>query len=536
MCQNSHLQVHRLLIVCVILLILAGTSGATEVQVLPSDTPVKIRGRIGDDTTFVKRIGLVASAAVPELIFRSTDLLRTDGKEQVRRQQVALTSTAKVDLPLNTPKDVEIKVTGIKLPGTYKGTLNFLQPGQGLKAVVTVPIEVTAEGVPKLTQRKGSDAVKIQLIDCAWLGCSAARLIQPGAFFSTYPLAFDNASLEPFEMTAAVNATGDVTHGSLENVLTVRSPVQVPVQPVYTLPIVIQNSKLLPDHYVGDVQLKVATDVLLKIPLEVNVRTGPIMPFIILFVGILLGRLLKYMKDKGTPQSDLLLKLYYLEGRINASPADRQLLQLMLESVKALIYEMQLDVANTEMTAIENRWKLLSTLRDLERTLSPSASDARVKPIMDNIEDARNLIKNKQDQQASTLVVQIEKAVQNLSMPAPPAAVAAFRLATAQAGTARAVAAQTAQGIAETPKWYIFWLSTLTGITGGLRAKFTLWVIRPAIYLLLIFALMYVGLQQLYLKNATFGSDPLSDYFGLLVWAMSADVASRTLTSLKPGP
>lgn len=533
MCQNARMQVHRLLIVCVILLILPGTSGATEVQVLPGDAPVKIRGRIGDDTTFVKRFGLMAPVAVPELILHSTDLVRTDSKEQVGRQQVALTSTAKIDLAPNTPKDVEIKVTGIKLPGTYKGTLNFLQPGQGLKAVVTVPIEVTAEGVPKLTQRKGSEAIKIQLVDCAWLGCLAARVIQPGAFLSTYPLTFDNASLEPFEMTATVNATGDVTHGSLGNVLTVQSPVQVPVQSVFTLPIEIQKSKPLPDHYVGDVQLKMAVDAPpLKIPLEVNVRTGPIVPLIILLVGILFGRLLKYMKDKGTPQSDLLLNLYHLQSRIAASP-DARLFQPMLEVVKALIYDMQLDDAKKEMTNIENRWTQLKTLRGLESTLAPRSQEPDVKRILEDIRNAIDLIKNKQDQQASALVTQIQTAVQKLP-PSPPAFAAAHAMATAQAKKAVADATRTVQGVTETPTWYVRLLSLFTGINGGLRAEVTLRVVRPTLYLVLIGFLIILGIQQLYLKNATFGSDPISDYLGLLVWAMSSDVASRTLASLKP--
>jgi hypothetical protein len=37
----------------------------------------------------------------------------------------------------------------------------------------------------------------------------------------------------------------------------------------------------------------------------------------------------------------------------------------------------------------------------------------------------------------------------------------------------------------------------------------------------------------LYLKNPTFGADIFGDYFGLLVWALSSDVASRTLSGLK---
>ncbi len=535
MCQNARMEAYRLLIVGLILLGLPGTGGATEVQVLPGDTPVKIRGRIGDDTTFVKRFGLMASVAVPELIFRSTDLLRTDGKEHIGRQQIALTSTAKVDLAPNTPKDVEIKITGVKLPGAYKGTLSFFRPGQGLNAAVEVLIEVIAEGVPKFAPRKGSEAVKIQLFDCSSLDCWMAQLIQPGAFSRRYPLMFDNASLAEFEMTATVNASGEVTHGSLETVLSVRSPVPVPTQPVFTLPIDIRSSNPLPDHYIGDVQLRTAMDAPpLKIPLEVNVRTGPIWPVIILVLGILLGRLLKYMKEKGTPQSDLLLNLYQLESRITSSP-DAQLLQPMLATVKTLIYDMKLDDAKMEITHIENRWTQLKTLRGLESLLAPRANEPAVASIQRDILRAIDLIKNKQDQPASALVSQIQTAVQNLPSP-PPAHAAAQEMAVAQAKKAVVDAARTVQGVAEPPPWYVRLLSLFTGINGGLRAEVTLRVLRPTIYLFLIVALIILGMQQLYMKNATFGSDPFSDYFGLLVWAMSSDVASRTLTSLKSAP
>jgi hypothetical protein len=72
-------------------------------------------------------------------------------------------------------------------------------------------------------------------------------------------------------------------------------------------------------------------------------------------------------------------------------------------------------------------------------------------------------------------------------------------------------------------------------MASAFRAEVTLWLVRPLFYLLLIGALCALGMQQLYLKNATFGSDPFSDYFGILIWAMSSDVASRSLSSLKSG-
>lgn len=54
-----------------------------QIEVWPGDSPVKIRGRIGDDTTFVKRLGLTSTVAVPELILRSTDLISKNGQKQI---------------------------------------------------------------------------------------------------------------------------------------------------------------------------------------------------------------------------------------------------------------------------------------------------------------------------------------------------------------------------------------------------------------------------------------------------------------------
>ena len=534
MCENFQRLAHRLLIACAVLLIMHTTISAAEVRVVPGDSPVNIRGRIGDDASFVKRFGLMAPVEVRELIFRSTDLHRKGGSEEIGRQQVSLTGSATVALSPNTPKDIEIKITGIKYPGTYTGTIYFLEPGQGLKPAVRVPIEVIAESAPTLAPRKGSDAVKIQLFDCSWSDCWIARLFQPGAFSPTYPLMFDNASLEEFMMTATVNASGEVTHRSLENVLSIESQVKVPVQPVFTLPIKIGDANLFPDHYSGDIQLRMAMGAppIYKIPLEVYVRTGPAWPLIILFLGIILGRLLKYMKDKGNSQADLLLSFYRLETRIASSP-DAQLLQEMLEAVKTLIYDMKLDVAKKEITDIENRATQLDTLRGLESTLKPRESEAAISSILSDIRKTRDFIKNKLDKAAADQITQIQTAMQNLP---PPSSVHARMqaMAVAQAKRAGVDAARTVQGTAEVPPGSVRRLRIVTGIDSGLLAEVTLRVLRPAAWVILIVALLLLGMQQLYLKNATFGSDPFSDYFSLLVWAMSSDVASRTLASLKP--
>jgi hypothetical protein len=50
---------------------------------------------------------------------------------------------------------------------------------------------------------------------------------------------------------------------------------------------------------------------------------------------------------------------------------------------------------------------------------------------------------------------------------------------------------------------------------------------------MLLVGLSVVGMRSLYMqKGSTFGADAFSDYLGLLVWGLSADVASRSLSNL----
>jgi hypothetical protein len=76
----------------------------------------------------------------------------------------------------------------------------------------------------------------------------------------------------------------------------------------------------------------------------------------------------------------------------------------------------------------------------------------------------------------------------------------------------------------------------LSGVSSAVRAEATLWVVRPLLSLALLFGLSVVGIRALYVeKGATFGADPFADYLGLVLWGLSADVASRSLSNLPGG-
>ena len=55
----------------------------------------------------------------------------------------------------------------------------------------------------------------------------------------------------------------------------------------------------------------------------------------------------------------------------------------------------------------------------------------------------------------------------------------------------------------------------------------------PPYFGVLFIGILVVGLYSLYFKNTTFGADIVYDYFSLLAWGLSADVAQRTLQNLQ---
>jgi hypothetical protein len=60
-------------------------------------------------------------------------------------------------------------------------------------------------------------------------------------------------------------------------------------------------------------------------------------------------------------------------------------------------------------------------------------------------------------------------------------------------------------------------------------------VLQLFIKLALLLGLLAVGVETLYVNQGlTFGANPVSDYSTLVVWGLSADVASRSLTKLRP--
>lgn len=84
------------------------------------------------------------------------------------------------------------------------------------------------------------------------------------------------------------------------------------------------------------------------------------------------------------------------------------------------------------------------------------------------------------------------------------------------------------------PEQFQHFFVVLAGFSDQVRAEATYWFVRPLVYMVLIIGLTLVGLNTLYIeKGETFGARPMSDYLTLFLWGLSADVASRSVSSLR---
>ena len=523
------------------------------IQVDAGDKPLQIKGWLGSENAFTGNMRLTASGGnVAAFTFLPSDLKRKEGDEFIGRQQVEL--VGKPPLSAEVPKDFQVKVNGIKSPGTYEGQIELLLPGQKRSEAMVIPLTVMAKAKPALVPVKGGEQIRRQLVRCSWvLDCALAHLLLPAsAFQNQWQLKLDN----PVEAPVSLTSTEVVLEGQQTGYQITKAEVEPPSSPatlaanqIISLPLKWKRSQIPPDRYTGWVYLTLdGREERLAIPVDLNMRIGPLLPLLVLLVGIALGRLFKYMQERGIPQSDALGKVNELEQEIaEADPEDREILTPMVKEVRKSVYQMDLETVTAKVEAIADRLNGLNRLRTMEQNLEPKKQHPKVKEILQKIAEARSLIGLSSDEkgleQAKTLLEEIQAEAVKLgtammgSDKQPDAALTqtAQEAEKAAAAVGHAVQAEVRKAPA-LPMWVVQLrrsLIFLSGVSSAVRAEATLWVVRPLLSLALLFGLSVVGIRALYVeKGATFGADPFSDYLGLVLWGLSADVASRSLSNL----
>jgi hypothetical protein len=529
--------------VCLLLITPPPAFADTIITVDAKDKPLQINGWLNEENTLIGSIRLSAPAKVEQFQFLASDLQRQEGDEIIGRQQVSFIGETK--LQAGIPKDFQVKVSNPQSPGTYKGQIEIRLPTQKPQIV---DFNVLVKARPKLTSVRGNEQVQLQLTQCNWwLDCGLARAIfSKSAFLQTWNLAFDNTEDASVKVIGAeVLLKGEQTGYQLSS-----SQIKVPNIPqtlkadqIVKLPLSWETNKIPPDRYSGAVYLSLeGGKERLIIPVNLTMRIAPLMPLFILLLGIICGRLTKYMQEKGIPQAETLGKVKELEKQlIQADPSDQKALIPMLSQAEQLVQQMKLEAATTEVEKISARFECLQKLRNIEQKLEPFKSNSQMKGesgIMQKINNIRIQISLSQDEKAKTLLEELQQDIGKLQLPAMMGDKTPVNLSEVVKGVKDAVVAVGAavQSNVKEPvdKWVQWLQKSLIFLSGNkFRTQATYWFARPLFSLMLLVGLSVVGMRSLYMqKGSTFGADPFSDYLGLLVWGLSADVASRSLSNL----
>ena len=153
------------------------------------DSPLVINGWVGEENSFVGNIRLTllgaaqgSSAVRLSLLF--SDLKQQGGTETVGRQQVAITGDQ--TLTPDVPSTYQVKVTGVKVPGDYRGKVELLVPAGRRAEAEVVDVVLLAKARPALTPLTEADRVQASLVRCAG-DCWLARLLLPAGYLLAGP-------------------------------------------------------------------------------------------------------------------------------------------------------------------------------------------------------------------------------------------------------------------------------------------------------------------------------------------------------------
>jgi len=540
-----------IIILTIITFLMAGQGWAQAAPQITTDLegkPFIIRGWLDDTKELSGSLRLTAREGdIKKVVFLRSDLKRDGGDEVIQRHQV---TPGEINLAGDVPQDVQIKVTGISTPGQYKGQITLLIPGQAPSKAMTIPLVVIARGRPDLKPLPDSK-LNLNLVNCAWgPDCVLAKLLLPAsAFVNGRDLKFDNATKDEVNVLSAEPVVfGEKTGYQLDakGLAFPKTPVTLPANQVVSLQLGLDRSLLPPDHYTGSVYLTLdGQDKRQQIEMDLNVRKGPLLPAIFLLVGILLGRLVKYMQGPGKAKVEGLTAINRVEVKVQheADPDDQAILGLMFEEARQTVYRGEADKVQPVLDKIKERLEKLKGLRAAERSLRDKEQDPDAAKALAKIAEARRCISDGNDDQAKALLEDVQRTLAQLQESAlmGPGGQPDKGITRAKEQVEATLGLITQPAFSLPPGQVSTWgkrgrslLVKLSGLSDEWFAEATLWIARPLLYFALLFALLWLGMESLYVdKGVSFGAQPLLDYFTVIFWGLSSDVASRTLGNLK---
>lgn len=536
-------------------LILSGT-----IESKPIDVSRTLRVRlIGNDD---KQVTIRGTAS---------DLAR-DGQPGQRPLQIPATSIS-VDERSAKPGqavDLPVSVKGIASPGVYRGTL-ALALDNSPAAATTVKLELHAGVKPVVDVLDKS--VTVSVSNCSG-ECGFTELAAPG---STKAGTSHIAVLNRSPAVLAVFATVDAKGGNLPLLdadRIVGSPagsdgklVPTPIEPgkVGRVPLTIRRESLAPDRYTGNVLLVAAADKLASnaavagdgtlgvenqtfatVPLTVDVRAAALWPFLVVLLGVAVGRFMTALTQKNREARVALYAQYtFLADRIRQLDNQawrnhclRKLDDLWARALAGDPADAKLRQEFSSLAAANDLfWKLQKLDQEVDSLVTDPATKTNIQKDIAAAGDA--LMKGDFTAAEKSLADATDKinAASRASGPAAAGAAPGGYLATL-ADDAKADASwqktTAARQRSKPRRAFATVLQFFSGIDTTETIALQYWFVQPLMHILLLLVLAFYGLWLLYSgpEHSTFGAKGFAEWLGLFLWGFGAQVVALSFRDI----
>jgi hypothetical protein len=318
------------------------------------------------------------------------------------------------------------------------------------------------------------------------------------------------------------------------------------------LDVTIDPLQLPPDQYLGDLLIRsprLAAGVL-KVPVDLKVRQGPLLPVLVIFAGIVVGRLVQQLNAPGVQlQIRQMTRLSMLRSGIHVI-IDARASRYLGRRIETL--RMRIEAATEpeealagEFVAIEEQVRSLYALQELQRDVATVSDPPLREELYALVRAARDGVISAEADAVAQAIREIEQKLAGAgTAPAPAMAPVVLRAIKEHAAAVAppadpAIAAQVPQTADSRSARLLGRLADVLASLAGVRPiSAELWwrVLQPVLFLVVLVVLVLAGLKALYVDStggATFGALGIYDYLGLFLWGLGAEVAQKSLQQLK---
>ena len=414
---------------------------------------------------------------------------------------------------------VPLSMTGLTKAGPYNGEVELREPSTPVGKGIVIPLQVELRGKPVLL----FPSTALTAVHCLQKAtCWLAKQV-------TSPSQFIQVSNRDGSEAADVDSVNVWLRISADRAVDRQLVPGAPIGRGQTVQLDpdIPSDQVVAGHYEGHVRVNLRNGDFFTSPLTLDVRDGPLVVIVLLALGIVFGRVLQAINS---PTQLAQQRLVTALAAVRSSAAS-----ISNPSVRLLIDKMIADLRQAASAMTASDTDTSQHIQDLGTIVIIESNLEWIELNLTQIGEAdRGEVKQSVDTARASL---LEGDAVSADMERKKAqGILLGHLQTANL-VPKSFSAQNMQFDAvpnppRQPRWHVRFASFVAGMPQHAQhGKHSF--LQACMFSALLAGLVVIGLFTLYAKNPTFGANLLFDYFGIVAWALSADVAQRTLQGIQ---